>query len=246
MSVATKYIRIKDKDIPISIKSYKNAKSIKIYFKSNVLSVTKPTRLPIKIVLQMIKDNEEEIYHKYLKVISSEVNTIKQWKTGETIYYRGMEFQIQREETSENRISIEIKEKEQIIKITVPDNLSQEEIKTLIDKLVKRVFKNQTKNLIARKLPYWSKVTGLTYNEVKIRDAISRYGSCMPSKKNVYFSSRLIMLPEDKVDAIIVHELCHLVYKNHNKDFYNLVEQYVPNYTEIDKWLKQYGKMIMF
>lgn len=246
MPVATKYIKIKDKDIPISIKSYKNAKSIKIYFKSNVLSVTKPTRLPIKMVLKMIKDNEEEIYHKYLKVISSEVNTIKQWKTGENIYYRGMEFRIQREETTKSRVSIEIKEKEQVVKITVPDNLSQEEIKTLVDKLVKRVFKNQTENLISKKLPYWSKVTGLTYNEVKIRDAISRYGSCMPSKKNLYFSSRLIMLPEDKVDAIIVHELCHLVYKNHSKDFYDLVEQYVPNYAEIDKWLKKYGKLIMF
>ena len=246
MPVATKYIKIKDKEIPISIKSYKNAKSIKIYFKSNVLSVTKPTRSPIKMVLKMIKDNEEEIYYKYLKVISSEVNTIKQWKTGETIYYKGMEFRIQREETTKNRVSIEINEKEQIVKITVPDNLSQEEIKTLVDKLVKRVLKNQTENLISKKLPYWSKVTGLPYNEVKIRDAISRYGSCMPSKKNLYFSSRLIMLPEDKVDAIIVHELCHFVYKNHNKDFYNLVERFIPNYAEIDKWLKKYGKLIMF
>ena len=96
------------------------------------------------------------------------------------------------------------------------------------------------------KLPYWSKITGLNYNEVKIRDAISRYGSCMPSKRNLYFSSRLIMLPEDKVDAIIVHELCHLVYKNHNKEFYNLVKQYIPNYAEIDKWLKKHGKIILF
>ena len=246
MPVVTKYIRIKDKNIPISIKSYKNAKSIKIYFNSNILSITKPTRLSIKMVLKIIKDSEEEIYNKYLKVISSEVTTIKQWKTGEIIYYKGTEFQIQREETIQNRVSIEIDEKEQKVKITVPDKISQEEIKILVDKLVKRVFKNQTESLIAKKLPYWSKITGLNYNEVKIRDAISRYGSCMPSKRNLYFSSRLIMLPEDKVDAIIVHELCHLVYKNHNKEFYNLVKQYIPNYAEIDKWLKKHGKIILF
>ena len=68
----------------------------------------------------------------------------------------------------------------------------------------------------------------------------------MPSKKNVYFSSRLIMLPEDKVDAIIVHELCHMKYKNHNKQFYDLVEKYISNYKEIDKWLNKNGKNIMF
>ena len=68
----------------------------------------------------------------------------------------------------------------------------------------------------------------------------------MPSKKNVYFSSRLIMLPDDKVDAIIVHELCHMKFKYHNKDFYNLVQTYIPDYKEIDEWLKQNGKIIMF
>ena len=54
------------------------------------------------------------------------------------------------------------------------------------------------------------------------------------------------MLPEDKVDAIIVHELCHMKYKYHNKQFYDLVEKYIPDYKEIDKWLNKYGKMIMF
>jgi len=54
------------------------------------------------------------------------------------------------------------------------------------------------------------------------------------------------MLPKDKVDAIIVHELCHMKHKNHNKEFYGLVSKYIPNYKEIDKWLKVNGKNIMF
>ena len=81
---------------------------------------------------------------------------------------------------------------------------------------------------------------------IKIRDAITRYGSCMPNKRNLYFSSRLIMLPMDKVDAIIVHELCHIKYKYHNNDFYNLAEKYISNYIEIDKWLKKNGDNILF
>ena len=53
------------------------------------------------------------------------------------------------------------------------------------------------------------------------------------------------MLPQDKIDAIIVHELCHMIHKNHSKEFYNLVKQYIPNYDEIDKWLKENGKLIL-
>ena len=246
MSEKTKYIKLKDKEIPINIKSYKTSKSIKIYFKSNILNVTKPKRFPINSVLKIIKESEEDIYNKYIKVISSEINTIKQWKTGEKIYYKGIEYTIQREKTTKSRISIEINEKENIFKIMIPENILQEEAKIYVDKLVKKLLKRQTENLIYNKLPYWSEITGIKYNEVKIRDATSRYGSCMPSKKNLYFSSRLIMLSENKVDAIIVHELCHIVCKNHNKQFYNLVEKYIPNYNEVDKWLKKNGNIIMF
>ena len=66
----------------------------------------------------------------------------------------------------------------------------------------------------------------------------------MPSKKALHFSSRLVMLPKKAIDAVIVHELCHIVHPNHSKNFYELVEKYIPNYKQIDKYLKKNGKLI--
>lgn len=246
MPVATKYLKIKDIEIPIDIKSYRNSKSIKIYFKGNTLKVTKPTRLSMSTVLKILKEDEDNLYNKYKKILDSEISTIKQWKTGEKIYYKGEEFEIIRKAVKANRIGVELKIEQKQIEIIVPENVGQEIIKEYVDKAIKNLFKNNTEVLIAQKLPQWSKITGFEYNQVKIRDATTRYGSCMPSKKNLYFSSRLIMLPDDKVDAIIVHELCHMKYKYHDKQFYDLVATYIPNYKEIDKWLKKYGKIIMF
>ena len=240
------YIKIKELEIPILIKSYKTSKSIKIYFKGNTLTVTKPTRLSTKRVLETLKLNEEDIYNKYKKITSSEVSSIKQWATGEKIYYKGKEFIIIQNNIDKLQINIEIDEENKKIIISIPENIRQEDLKINIDKGIKRLFKRNTEIQIANRLPYWSKITGIEYNEVKVRDAITRYGSCMPTKKNLYFSSRLIMLPEYVIDAIIVHELCHMKYKNHNKDFYDLVLTYIPNYKEIDKWLKRNGKVIMF
>ena len=206
----TKYIKIRDLEIPITIKSYRNSKSIKIYFKGDILTVTKPTRLSMKKLLETLKQNEEDIYIKYQKILTTAINKI---------YYKGEEYSI-----------------------TVPENINKQDFK----KYIIKVFKRKTEELIASRLPYWSKITGFDYNQVKVRDATTRYGSCMPAKKNLYFSSRLIMLPENVVDAIIVHELCHMKFKNHNKEFYDLVATYIPNYKEIDKWLRANGKMIMF
>ena len=239
-------LKIKELEIPTEIKNYKTSKSIRIYFKGNVLNITKPTRLSKKRLLQILKDQEDDIYNKYKKILDSEIDSIKQWRTGEKIYYQGEEFSIVRTTTDLKQISIALQPDNKILLIKVPQDLEQNIIKQTVDKAIKKLFKNNTEVLIVQKLPYWSEITGLKYNEFKIRDATTRYGSCMPSKKNVYFSSRLIMLPDDKVDAIIVHELCHMKFKYHNKDFYNLVQTYIPDYKEIDEWLKQNGKIIMF
>ncbi len=246
MSSSVKYLRIKDIEIPVDIKSYKTSKSIKIYFKGNTLNITKPTRLSFAMLMKILKKDEDNLYSKYKQILDSEISTIKQWKTGEKIYYKGEEYTIIREYTKKFQISIKIDQEQKQFNILVPENIQQDVLKINIDKAIKKLFKNNTEVLIKAKLPYWSKVTGFDYNKVTVRDAITRFGRCMPSKKNVYFSSRLIMLPEDKVDAIIVHELCHMKYKNHNKQFYDLAEKYIPNYKEIDKWLNKNGKNIMF
>ena len=246
MSSAVKYLKIKDIEIPVDIKSYKTSKSIKIYFKGNTLNITKPTRLSIVMLMKILKKDEDNLYNKYKQILDSEISTIKQWKTGEKIYYKGEEYTIIREYTKKLQISIKIDQEQKQFIILVPENIQQDVLKINIDKAIKKLFKNNTEVLIKAKLPYWSKVTGFNYNKVTVRDATTRFGSCMPSKKNVYFSSRLIMLPEDKVDAIIVHELCHMKYKNHNKQFYDLVEKYISNYKEIDKRLNKNGKNIMF
>ena len=246
MAKLAQYIKIKDLEIPIEIKSYKNSKSVKIYFKGNSLNITKPKRLSMTTVLKILKEDEDNLYNKYKQILDSEIITVKQWKTGENIYYKVEEFEIIIKAVKTNRIGVELKIEQKQIEITVPENVEQDTIKIYVDKAIKNLFKNNTERLIAQKLPQWSKITGFNYNQVKVRDATTRYGSCMPSKKNLYFSSRLIMLPDDKVDAIIVHELCHMKYKYHDKQFYDLVATYIPNYKEIDKWLKQYGKIIMF
>lgn len=239
-------LKIKEIEIPIEIKSYKNSKSIKIYFKGNTLRITKPKIISIKSVLKIIKQDEEKLYNKYKQILASEITTIKQWETGEKIYYKGQELTIVRIISNTTRLTINLKEEQKQIIITLPEDINQEQAKIHIDKLIKKLLKANTESVIIERLPYWSKITQIDYKEVKVRDAITRYGSCMPSKKNLYFSSRLIMLPQDKIDAIIVHELCHMKHKYHNKEFYDLVAKYIPNYREIDKWLKINGKIILF
>ena len=243
--MANTYIKIKEKEIPVIIRNYRHTSSIKIYFRGNVLNISKSKYLSKKKMLEVIKQNEEKIYEQYLKIISKENDKVKHWYTGEKISYKGEDFRVQIEYVPKKRLKIILDEENKLFIIEIPEILKNEDNKAIIDKYVKRFLCIKTKEYLENRLPYWSQKMKTEYYECKVGDATSKYGSCVPRKKALHFSNRLIMLPEDKIDAIIVHELSHMTYANHSSKFYDLVQEYIPNYFEIDKWLKKNVKRVM-
>ena len=243
--MANTYIKIKEKEIPVIIRNYRHTNSIKIYFRGNILNISKSKYLSKKRMLEFIKQNEEQIYKQYLKIISKENDKMKHWYTGEKISYKGEDFCVQIEYVNKKRLKTILDEENKRFIIEIPEELKDEDNKAIIDKYVKRFLGIKTKEYLENRLPYWSQKMKTEYQTCKVGDAISKYGSCIPSKKALHFSNRLIMLPEDKIDAIIVHELAHMTYANHSDKFYQLILEYIPNYFEIDKWLKKNVKRVM-
>ena len=72
---------------------------------------------------------------------------------------------------------------------------------------------------------------------LKITTARKRYGSCS-GKNSLCFSCFLMDCPEEAIDLVVVHELCHIREKNHGPRFYALLGQYLPDYKERKKLLR--------
>ncbi len=88
-----------------------------------------------------------------------------------------------------------------------------------------------------------SKTLGFTFNNIRIKDQKTRWGSCS-SKNNINLSWRLVLLPQKVMDYVIIHELCHLQEMNHSDRFWSLVEQYCPDYKTSKKYLKKHSQKI--
>ena len=85
---------------------------------------------------------------------------------------------------------------------------------------------------------------GVRYGRITIRNQRTRWGSCS-SLGNLNFNCMLMLCPDDVVDYVIVHELCHRVELNHSPRFWALVESVLPDYRIPQRWLKDHGPAIL-
>lgn len=98
-------------------------------------------------------------------------------------------------------------------------------------------LKAKARAVLPPKIAFWSGKMGVAPTGFKVTAAKRRYGSCS-GKNSLCFSCFLMNCPEEAVDLVVVHELCHIREKNHGPRFYALLEQYLPDYRERKKLLK--------
>ena len=121
----------------------------------------------------------------------------------------------------------------------LPEGMTLESLVPYLHKLYTRIAKEA---LIPR-VQTLSEQTGLMITAVKINSAKTRWGSCSAAK-SVNLSHRLIAADPRLIDYVIIHELCHTVHMDHSHDFYRLVENFLPDYKEREKGLKEVSRML--
>jgi predicted metal-dependent hydrolase len=100
-----------------------------------------------------------------------------------------------------------------------------------------KLLKAAAKQFMIPRINYYSKIIGVTPIGISFNKAKKRFGSCS-SKNTLNFSCYLMLYNEQAIDYVIVHELCHIIEKNHSKNFYALVSSVLPDYKQREKILK--------
>jgi len=165
--------------------------------------------------------------------------------------------------SSRKTIAIEISHKGIVVR--VPQKMSDEEIEAFIKKkekwieraLQKFESRNSVGNevltsaeinelaekamaVIPEKVKNFASLFGVDYGRITIRNQRTRWGSCS-SKGNLNFNCLLMLLPDEIIDSVVAHELCHRKHMNHSKAFYEELTKVFPNYQQCRTWLKENG-----
>jgi hypothetical protein len=86
---------------------------------------------------------------------------------------------------------------------------------------------------------------GFEYDSIRFKRQTSRWGSCSLRTRRIYVSERLRGGPDELLDYLIIHELCHLRESGHGPRFWALVAKACPDYRERRRRLHAWGRRFL-
>ena len=214
--------------LKVQRKNVKNL-SIKIYSDKHLITVIAPSNLSDIQINKFISEKESIIRKKiYFFEESGKLISL----SDDEIFLLGEKYKLNADNNS-NCIYTDFKEKS----ISGCTDILKDKNK------LKQYYKNLAKNYITSFADRICEKHNIKINKIYIRDQKTSWGTCS-TKKNLSFNFRLILCPEPVIKYLVYHEISHLFYMNHSKNFWALVESFYPDYKPQKKWLNTYSYSI--
>jgi len=100
--------------------------------------------------------------------------------------------------------------------------------------LLRNWIRIKAREILTPKLQSLASEFDFTFNKTSIRSQKSRWGSCS-SSGTISLNDQLLFMPEETVQYLMIHELCHTRHMNHSARFWRLVESHCADFKQQDK-----------
>ena len=234
-------------NLPVPVKIVVEARnSSRVSLGKNEIIVRLPKHISIadkeKTLKQFLTWAKKEIEER--KYYQLQQNTINHYQN-KAIKIWNKEFTIEIEfiKTGKNKLSYR---GDNILKIYLLENHSEAKQKLEIQRFLLRFTEKYFLTELQKRTLYWNDFYFKEKIEkIDVKHTISRWGSCSSSRK-ISFATKLLLLPQNTIDYVIVHELAHLKEMNHSPKFWKHVENAMPDHKVQRKWLKENGSKFDF
>ena len=211
---------------------YKNRKSIGIsidYF--GLIKVNAPRGSDEETIKKAIESKWEWILETKAEIRKRDSGeNEKTYEPGEKFLYLGKHYPIFVYENTKKNKDYVILEND---KINVYVKINEEENTR---KALKRFYYKKCKSLVESRIKYYQSNFKIKPRLISITDDNTNWGTCN-SNIELTFNWKLAMAPQEVIDYVVVHEMCHMVHLNHDRSFWRLVGKILPDYEKRISWL---------
>ena len=197
------------------------------------LQVRVPEHLGDERVAEILKQKRPWIRSKVAELKRVPPHRTKELVSGESFPYLGRNYRLKVQDGHQVGVCLS----GGYITATIRPTEQGEYQALRIQQYLQNWYRSRALERLQDKTHRYAQQIGVSPAGVSVRNFKSRWGSC-DKQGQVVFNWNIIKAPHSAVDYVVVHELCHLIYSNHTKDFWKAVERHAPAYAEQKKWLK--------
>lgn len=213
----------------------KNVKNVHLkVFRSLDVVLSVPEQVPDEWINSFLLSRQKWIddqISKYKK--TSGYNNLADIRNGSSIQFLGKDMRIHKELSLTNRV--EVDEKKVIVFLTdVTDEL-------LLQRVFKKWWRQTAEAVYQQEVDRFYESVIRKYDIDKpvlsIKKMKTLWGSCTPLKNKITLNEYLLKANIRCIQYVVLHELTHLLYPNHNSDFYDFMTVQMPDWKERKKQL---------
>lgn len=204
----------------------------------DIVKVIAPLKVPEYMVLEKILGKADWIIRKLDEFSAKGITTTKKaFQTGELFLYLGKSYALNLVLDLKYRTPIIESQGSEIFIYTSSDD--KDKLRSAMEKW----YREKAMEVISQRVKYFQKHFTKAPIGIVVKEQKKRWASCT-GKDKLLFNWRCIMAPEEVIDYIVLHELCHIVHKNHSKNYWDLVYSLMPDYKKKQDWLKYNGGLM--
>lgn len=209
--------------------------------RDGTVAVSASSRVSIEYIEDFLRSKADFIFKalNHYAEIENISATQKQYVDGESFRILGHDLRLKVLRGAKN----EVKSDGVFIILRVKDPFDTE-LKHNVFRKWYRVFCRETlTELCKATYPKFGKY-GISFPEIKFRNMVSRWGSCMPRGKRITFNYALATVPIACIEYVVVHEFTHFLHPNHSPDFYRQLSVFMPDWRERKALLEKSGVVV--
>lgn len=230
-------------NIDYYIKRSKRIKTSELIVDSDRIEIRTPLNKTIGDTRDIVRDKAEWILRKQEQLKSSIPEIIKPtFEEGSTLPYLGKNYPLRIIKNRFRNILTLVDEKFVVeIRSFKIDECARLEIKHLYEEWIL----GTAYSILKPKVETYSQKLGEDIQNILVKTNLKSRWASLTRKGSINFNMHLMKAPEDVIDYIVLHELCHLMIKGHSHHYWDLVYRYMPNHYEKINWLRINGRLLL-